>query len=430
MDNDIAIKVENVSKKFCKSLKRSMFYGISDIGKNALGLSSHSESLRNGEFWAVDDVSFEVRKGETLGIIGPNGSGKSTLLKMLNGIFWPDKGRITVKGKVGALIEIGAGFHPMLTGRENIYVNAAILGMTKKEVDEKFDDIVKFADIGDFLDSPVKFYSSGMYVRLGFAIAVHCEPEILLVDEILSVGDRNFQKKSIERMKEIISNDKSVIFVSHNLLAVRALCQRAIWLDNNKMRAEGSADGVVSKYEQFMDSVIANADANKLAALDQRQSGLIKFTDVQILDENGIRTKNIEFKKYACIRAWYNATERISDPNFRFLIRNPEGQPNNIIAPSGVYQNSLVSHIEPGEGYVDCIIEKIPLMPGNYFVRLVLTSIDYLVFYTRTLYDVPFSISYPTGQDKDTKPFLIHDSQVWIPAKIEYGRQERDKTVW
>src|SRR3990170_2258915 len=195
MDEDIAIKVEHVSKKYCKSLKNSMLYGVNDIARNSLGFSSHSERLRNGEFWAVDDVSFELKKGETLGIIGPNGAGKTTLLKMLNGIFWPDKGKITVRGRVGALIEVGAGFHPLLTGKENVYVNAAILGMTKKEVDKKFNDIVEFAGIGDFINVPVKFYSSGMFVRLGFAVAVHCEPDILLIDEILSVGDAKFRAK-------------------------------------------------------------------------------------------------------------------------------------------------------------------------------------------------------------------------------------------
>lgn len=155
----MTIKVEHVSKKFSKSLRHSMLYGMEDIGHNLIGLSSNSAKLREKEFWAVDDVSFEIKKGDTLGLIGPNGSGKSTLLKMLNGIFWPDKGKITVRGRVGALIEVGAGFHPLLTGRENVYLNGAILGMSKSEIDSKFDRIVEFADIGDFLDSPVKSYS-------------------------------------------------------------------------------------------------------------------------------------------------------------------------------------------------------------------------------------------------------------------------------
>ena len=155
-----------------------------DIGRNLLRMGTKPDKLRKDEFWAVDDVSFELRRGETLGIIGPNGSGKSTILKMLNGIFMPDKGKIEINGRMGALIEVGAGFHPMLTGRENIYVNAAIRGMTKEDVDDKFDDIIEVADIGDFIDTPVKHYSSGMYVRLGFAVAVHCEPDVLLVDVV------------------------------------------------------------------------------------------------------------------------------------------------------------------------------------------------------------------------------------------------------
>ena len=178
---DIAIRVNHVSKKFCRYLRKSMRYGMQDIGGNLLGMSTKPDMLRKDEFWAVDDVSFELHRGETLGIIGPNGSGKSTIFKMLNGIYMPDKGKIEIYGRVGALIEIGAGFHPMLTGRENIYVNAAIRGMTKEEVDEKFDDIIEFADIGDFIDTPVKHYSSGMFVRLGFAVAVHCEPGVLLI---------------------------------------------------------------------------------------------------------------------------------------------------------------------------------------------------------------------------------------------------------
>ena len=194
MTNDTVIKVENVSKKYCRSLKHTMMYGMQDIARNSIGLKSCSDTLREGEFWALNDVSFEVKKGETLGIVGANGSGKSTLLKLLNGIFMPDKGRIEINGRVGALIEVGAGFHPMLTGRENIYVNGAILGMSKKEIDKKFDEIVDFADIGDFIDSPVKHYSSGMYVRLGFAIASHADLDILMVDEVLAVGDFRFKK--------------------------------------------------------------------------------------------------------------------------------------------------------------------------------------------------------------------------------------------
>jgi len=219
---DTVIRADNVGKKFAKSLRQMMLYGARDIVFGSLGFGEPSEYLRAGEFWAVDRVSFEVRRGEALGIIGPNGSGKTTLLRMLNGIFMPDRGTIDIDGRVGGLIHVGAGFHPMLTGRENIYVNGAILGMTKKEIDRKFDAIVDFADIGDFLDAPVKQYSSGMYVRLGFAIAVHADPDILLVDEVLAVGDRDFSLKCYQKMKEIRERGTTIILVSHNEYVIRS----------------------------------------------------------------------------------------------------------------------------------------------------------------------------------------------------------------
>ena len=224
-----------------------MLYGLRDIGRNLIGLSSHSDKIRKDEFWAVDDVSFEVKRGEVLGIIGPNGSGKTTLLKMLNGIFWPDKGKITVNGKVGALIEVGAGFHPLLTGRENIYINSAILGMSKKETEEKFNDIVDFAGIGDFIDSPVKYYSSGMFVRLGFAVAVHCEPSILLVDEILAVGDVEFRSKCYNRITELMKNC-AVVIVSHSMSQISRISNRCMLLYKGKIECLGEPAKVIQFY--------------------------------------------------------------------------------------------------------------------------------------------------------------------------------------
>ena len=197
----------------------------------------------------MKNISFELRKGETLGVIGANGSGKSTLLKLLNGIYMPDAGKITINGKVGALIQIGAGFNPMLTGRENIYINASILGMSKEEVDKNFDYIVEFADIGDFLDMPVKNYSSGMYVRLGFAIAVHSEPDILLVDEILAVGDRNFQIKCFRKMHELKKKQEiSIVMISHNEYTIREYTQRCVVLNDGKMLFYGDSEDAISLY--------------------------------------------------------------------------------------------------------------------------------------------------------------------------------------
>ncbi|OQK15840.1 hypothetical protein AU255_16755 [Methyloprofundus sedimenti] len=247
MSDEVLIKVENVSKKFCKSLKQSMLYGIEDITRDTLNLKTTSEILRKDEFWAVDDVSFEVKRGECLGIIGRNGAGKSTLLKMLNGIFMPDKGKITIKGKVGALIEVGAGFHPMLTGRENIYVNGSILGMSKQEIDSKFDEIVAFAELDEFIDMPVKHYSSGMYVRLGFAIAVQSKPDVLILDEVLAVGDVAFRAKCYQRLSDLFKN-ASVIMVSHDMSQIGQVASKVLLLQSGKSSTYDDVCLGVSEY--------------------------------------------------------------------------------------------------------------------------------------------------------------------------------------
>ncbi|MBE9531297.1 MAG: ABC transporter ATP-binding protein, partial [Proteobacteria bacterium] len=194
-EGEVVISIKNLSKKFCTHLKRSMAYGIIDLSKNLVGIKPNTEELRRDEFWALDNMNFELKRGEVLGLIGLNGCGKTTLLRLLTGIFPPDKGEITIKGRVGALIAVGAGFHPHMTGRENIYLNGTILGMSAKELDACFDDIIEFAEIGDFIEAPVSTYSSGMRVRLGFAIAIHINPDILLIDEVLAVGDLNFSIK-------------------------------------------------------------------------------------------------------------------------------------------------------------------------------------------------------------------------------------------
>lgn len=247
--SDTLIKVENLSKKFCKSMKRSMYYGSVDILRSMLGISYPTETLRKGEFWALKDINFELKRGETLGLIGMNGSGKSTLLRMLSGIFPPDKGKITINGSVGSLIAVGAGFHPHMSGRENIYLNGTILGMSRKEIKRKFDEIVDFAEIEDFLDAPVSTYSSGMRVRLGFAIAVHREPDILLVDEVLAVGDARFQRKCINKLNEIQRLSTSIILVSHNMQTIEAMCMVSVLLKKGKQILHGNTRSVIPYYE-------------------------------------------------------------------------------------------------------------------------------------------------------------------------------------
>lgn len=240
-EKEILVSVQNVSKKFSMDLKSSLKYGALDIIKSTLGIKINKD-LRPKEFWAVQDISFKLRRGECIGLIGHNGAGKSTLLKVLNGLYAPDKGQITMKGKIGALIELGAGFNPILTGRENIYNNASILGFTRREIEDKLDSIVEFSEIGEFIDMPIQNYSSGMKVRLGFAIAAHLEPDILIIDEVLAVGDLGFVLKCFKKIDELLPNT-ALIFVSHSMPMVSRICNEIILMDHGKVAYQGSDTG-------------------------------------------------------------------------------------------------------------------------------------------------------------------------------------------
>lgn len=253
MNGDTILKVEGVYKKFSRSLRRSMLYGSTDIAKSMLGLNYDSSKLRKGEFWSLQNINFELKRGETIGLVGANGSGKSTLLRLINGIFPPDVGKISVKGRIGALIAVGAGFHPHMTGRENIYLNGVILGMTKKEIDSKFQDIIDFAEIGDFIDAPVSTYSSGMYVRLGFAIAIHSLPDIVLIDEVLAVGDAKFQRKCLDKIKELREKtNTSFVIVSHNMQNIESMCTKVVLLNKGSQVMVDTPQNIIPVYELML----------------------------------------------------------------------------------------------------------------------------------------------------------------------------------
>ena len=247
MGGNVLVRVESVSKKFCRNLKRSLWYGVQDIAGEMLARDGASR-LRREEFWALEDVSFELRRGESLGIIGPNGAGKTTLLRLLNGLIKPDAGSMRMRGRTQALISLGAGFSPILTGRENIYVNAAVLGIPKREVDRRLDQIIDFAEVGDFIDTPVQSYSSGMQVRLGFAVAIHVNPDVLIIDEVLAVGDQRFRRKARNAMARLLESDIALIFVSHNMHEVLGITQRALWLDKGRVVKLADTPTVCSEY--------------------------------------------------------------------------------------------------------------------------------------------------------------------------------------
>jgi lipopolysaccharide transport system ATP-binding protein len=366
--SSVAIRVDHAGKKFSKSLKQMMFYGAQDMFSGAWGAGHDTGCLRPGEFWAVDEVSFELERGASLGIIGANGSGKTTLLRMLNGIFMPDRGSIEINGKVGGLIHVGAGFHPMLTGRENIYVNGAILGLSKKEIDRRFEAIIGFADIGDFLDSPVKQYSSGMYVRLGFAVAVHSDPDILLVDEVLAVGDRDFSLKCYHKMKEIRARGTTVVLVSHNEYVIRENTQQCLYLQQGRPRAFGSSEEMISLY--IKDSLQKKALAMAARPVDQKSCGARKMEilDVKFLSCDGACVEGLasgeEF--HAAIR--YRAVLPVTEPFFSLNFYNDSGL---VYAANSVYEGIHFAALAPGEGVLHLCLPRLDLPTETYYVSVI-----------------------------------------------------------
>jgi len=420
MEQDILLSVKNVSKKFCSSLKHTMLYGMQDIAQTALKLPTHSENLRPGEFWAVRDVCFELKKGECLGIIGPNGAGKTTLLKMLNGIFMPDVGSIEIRGRVGALIQLGAGFHPLLSGRENIYVNAAIMGMSKTEIDGKFDSIVTFAGIGNFLDSPVKYYSSGMYVRLGFAVAAHMDPDVVLLDEVLAVGDIEFQEKCVRYMGKICSSQKAVVVVSHSLYRVEVLCNRVLWLESGKVQILGDTKEVIHAY------LAAQEEKREKGVLDgsnvHDQAYPIKIKKVELLDLKGRVKEKFAFGEGMLVRIYCETKKRVEAPLFNLRV---------FYGNSDVFEASMLidGYTGPpfveGETIVECQFDHLPLTPKKYEIILFVRQKEGIVDLIPIRTYATFSVTEENLEQVPLKgPMAINHlrqgSPVYVPRKWRF----------
>lgn len=314
---------------------------------------------------ALKDVSFAIEPGTTVGFIGSNGAGKSTLLKLIARILEPDSGTVTVNGRVGALLELGAGFHPELTGRENVYLNASIMGLNRREVDRRFDAIVAFSELDRFIDVPVKHYSSGMYVRLGFAVAVNMEPEILLVDEVLAVGDAAFQRKCFERIDRMRADGITLLFVSHSADAVRAHCARAIWLDVGTVRADGAAESVVQRYT--MHGLVAEDGQLRAAGDKSWGSGRIQITRVQLLNKEGEETQIFETGTPLKVVLHYRATERVEHPVFGLAIHRSDGV--HVTGPNTQFAGLDFPAIA-GEGTITYTVPELPLLNGLYAVSV------------------------------------------------------------
>lgn len=323
------------------------------------------------EFWALRDVSFEVRAGSTLGLIGANGAGKSTMLKVLSRILVPDKGSVRTEGRVSALLELGSGFHPELSGRENVFLNGTILGMAESEVARRFDEIVAFSGLEASIDNAVKTYSSGMQARLGFAVAVAIEPDILIVDEVLAVGDEQFQRRCLERMNELRSGGRTAIFVSHGLSQVQQICDEAVWLDKGSIAATGGTEDVINAY---LRSVSGNA------RIDDRGRQRIGTGEVRLeldLTRQGQPCTSIESGEPVTVRLSWACDQAIDDIEFVFRIHTAEG-----LVVAGDRTRTQVERLEPGSGRLDYSVSTLPLLPGSYHV-----SAEVIQRHTGHIYD-------------------------------------------
>lgn len=357
-NNEVLVKVENLSKKFCKDLKTSLWYGVKDLVSGLKG-NKQERKLRPKEFWAVKDISFELRRGECLGLIGHNGAGKSTLLKILNGLINPDAGKVTMKGRVGALIELGAGFNPILTGRENIYNNGAILGFTRQEIDAKMKAIIEFSELEEFLDMPVRNYSSGMKVRLGFAVAAQMEPDVLIIDEVLAVGDLGFILKCFKQIDRILPHT-AIIFVSHNMPMVSRICTQIILMDKGhaKFKGEDVAKGIDLYYTRF-----ANNTSNVIF-----DDGSLKLEQIEIPEASYLEgIPQVPWGETLKLKFRFSIKSPMNVPFFGINIMDKEQRPVAVLQRN--LENSGLT-IENGVLEFTVVHKHLQLSKGLYSINI------------------------------------------------------------
>lgn len=370
-DSEILVKAEGVSKKFCRDLKKSLWYGIKDVTSELLPFSlptrnpasriqSSEDALRPGEFWANERISFELRRGECIGLIGRNGAGKTTLLKMLNGLIKPDEGTIHMRGRVSALIALGAGFNPILTGRENIYVNGSILGLSKAEIASKIEDIIEFSEVREFIDSPVQSYSSGMQVRLGFAVATALNPDILILDEVLAVGDVAFRNKCYRRISEMRKN-AAVIFVSHNMHQTARICDRILVLSRGSVVYNGNTEQGVAAYEKLNSQ--EEFTGERILTFEDPLTAFSVFSAKEVYNFGDPFELLVEIE----------STEIINDFLLRIVFITGGGEN---VADSTFSASKMEKSIHPGKNSWKISIPALPLKNNRYFIGATIVAKD------------------------------------------------------
>jgi len=425
--SDIAIQVENLGKLYRLGLKEPMHDSLASAAlaclvapfknfKHLRSLNTYNSITEGDDYiWANRDINFEVRHGEVLGIIGRNGAGKSTLLKLLSRITEPTEGRITINGRVASLLEVGTGFHPELTGRENIYMNGTILGMRKKEIQSKFDQIVDFSGVEKFIDTPIKRYSSGMTVRLAFSVAAHLEPEILVIDEVLAVGDSSFQKKCLGKMHEVADSGRTVLFVSHQLDAVSSLCSRAILLESGRTVRDGETEEVIDAYLTAQAEVSTN---NLRDRSDRYGAGNLIFTDTWIEDDRGNRLKYARTGMPLKIVAEYEVVgdDRIGELGVTFWVQSARNI--DVFELSNINTGDNFSDAVPNRGRVECFIPRLPLNVGTYTYHVFAQTYGRIQDLVRSAgqFEVELGDYYGTGKLPEPHWVFLND-HMWSLSK-------------
>lgn len=418
--NDIVIKAENLGKKYTigHQAESYRYTALRDVlMQNARRMWHKSRDIIQGkpivrgdtleELWALKDVSFEIPRGEAVGIIGRNGAGKSTLLKVLGRITEPSTGRVTIQGRVSSLLEVGTGFHPELTGRENIYLNGTILGMTRQEIRRKFDEVVAFAGVEKFLDTPVKRYSSGMYVRLAFAVAAHLEPEILLVDEVLAVGDAEFQQKCLGKIGEVTGEGRTVLFVSHNMAAVVSLCHAAYWFDQGRVVYQGITEDVVTKY---LAQVSLTGETALNTRIDRAGDGSVRLMAIHI--ESDSRESTLRCGDRLRIRIDYTAQHTLLKPTFLICIYDEFNRPIFFL-DSGM--TGGIPDFLPASGVVTCTTGRVNIAPGFCGVNVAILAGGVLADHVKhaTTFNIQPDDFYGTGKLTNRREALCLIRQKW-----------------
>jgi lipopolysaccharide transport system ATP-binding protein len=406
-----AVRFEHVSKVYKIGRQRQFTQLFAAWAGKAVG-----KDAGRPKHWALNDVSFELQEGESLAMLGANGAGKTTILKLLSRVTWPTSGRVLVAGKVISLIELGAGFHAELTGRENIFLHGAILGLSFKQIASRIDEIVAFTEIEKFLDTPVKWYSSGMYAKLGFGVAAHSDPDVLLVDEVLAVGDTAFQRKAIDAMRGLVQSGKTVVLVSHDLGNVRGLCEKVLWLDRGEVRALGPTEEIVA---QYLDDVNLKAAAGQ-AARDRTETrggsgdALFDAPSVQLLDAAGQETDVFQPGEPIHVRAPYITARPLERPIFRVEIRAPR---HGVTVFAADTRESDVPDTVNGEGVIDAVFDAPPLQPGLYSVALSIRGPDGIALYDSLGMARDFMVPVTAG----SKEYVVdRDDLVRAPAHFAH----------